>query len=71
MSARLLVALALCVACSGCTTCREHPTACALASAVAAGCIVAGFQHHDSTRSHDYVLNDPKAPACTANGSCR
>lgn len=57
---------------TGCATCEQHPKTCAVVSVLAAGSLAACLNHHDSPRTHGYVLTDGKPP-CTVQpgGSCR
>lgn len=61
-SARTAAVLALCVAASGCATCREHPVAC-VASVVVVGAIAA----HEIDRHRGQAHPAPFRPACWPN----
>jgi hypothetical protein len=60
--------LALVLALSGCATCQQHPTACAIAGAVIAGSIaatvVANDHHHHGAAGPRRVACDPGVTAC-------
>jgi hypothetical protein len=64
MKALLLTAALL----SGCATCRDHPTACAVGTAVVVGSVAAfaaSHDHHEPERSITprYPMCQPQGPA--------
>jgi hypothetical protein len=65
LSPRPLAAFALLLL-AGCSTCRDHGTACAIAAGVAASCIALSLDHN-SSRTHDVAT-----PAVVCDGgACR
>jgi hypothetical protein len=66
-----ICALALAMALSGCTFCREHETACAVAAGVAVVGVGLSFKHGHDTHSgvdgRDYTIT----PVDCSAGSCK
>lgn len=49
---RALIVILAALALSACATCREHPTACAIGSAVIVGSVAATIAAHSDSRGH-------------------
>lgn len=67
---KILLALCLMAIVSGCATCREHPVACAIGSAIIIGSVAAAVDHHNGHHeSFDPncargVIGSANNPAC-------
>lgn len=49
---KLLIALIVSIALTGCMTCRDHPLACSIAGAIVVGSVAATVAANSSDRDH-------------------